>query len=90
MSEVPKTVWVTKYALTSGVQQFEAVASRHTADMITVPRDHGAPGWTLDQHFHGKDWHPTREAALARANEMKVAKIASLKRQIERLESLEF
>lgn len=33
---------------------------------------------------------PTRESALARAEEMRAAKIASLKRQIERLESLEF
>lgn len=40
--------------------------------------------------IYGKDWHRTPEAAIARAEEMRAEKIASLKKQIERLMKLEF
>ena len=39
---------------------------------------------------HGKDWHRTPEAALARAEEMRLAKIESLKKSIKKLEGLKF
>ena len=43
-------------------------------------------------HFHGegKDWTRTKEAAAARAEEMKAKKIKSLKKQIEKLERMKF
>ena len=39
---------------------------------------------------HGKDWHRTPEQALARAEEMRLAKIESLKKSIKKLEGLKF
>ena len=39
---------------------------------------------------HGKDWHRTPESALARAEEMRKAKIASLKKSIAKLEAMTF
>lgn len=44
----------------------------------------------FEEYARGKDWHRTPEAAIARAEEMKAAKIASLRKQIDRLEKLEF
>ena len=38
----------------------------------------------------GKDHHATREAAVARANEMRDKKIASLTKQIQKLRKLTF
>lgn len=38
----------------------------------------------------GRQWHRTREAAVARALEMREAKIASLERQIAKLRKMEF
>ncbi|MCP2082240.1 hypothetical protein [Methylorubrum sp. SL192] len=83
MSERPTTVWVTKYAVTSGI--YEAFVTGENNSFLSV--QHPARG---DQVLVPSEWRPTREAALARANEMKAAKIASLKRQIAKLEALEF
>jgi hypothetical protein len=41
-------------------------------------------------HFHRPDWHETKEAAIARAEVMRKKKLASLKKQISRLEALSF
>jgi hypothetical protein len=86
MTEAPRTVWVTKYALTAGVKQHPIVRLEEDGDLwAKLP---GSPSYGA--LIGPKDHHPTREAALARAEEMRAAKIASLKRQIERLENLEF
>lgn len=87
MSEVPKTVWVTKYALSDGLLAAEAM---HLPSGCARVAGHWPDGKPFEGFMAGSGFAATREAAVARANEMKVAKIASLKRQIERLESLEF
>ncbi len=75
--------WVTKYALTAGI--LEVDAERCTDRMISVD----APG-NYTSCYHGDDWHDTREAAVARAEEMRKKKIASLKKQLAKLEALKF
>ncbi|MGE0278428.1 MAG: hypothetical protein AB7R40_23780 [Nitrospiraceae bacterium] len=40
--------------------------------------------------FSKKDWHETAEAALAQADAMRLKKIASLKKQIAKLEAMRF
>jgi len=84
MSEAPKTVWVTKYALTEGVKECDVL--RMDADGYA--RIRWDTGFTKPVFL--RDYRVSRKAALIRANEMKAAKIASLKRQIEKLEALEF
>ncbi len=74
-------VWITKYALTDGI--FEAEVTESSA----------APGCVYEtgrgyaQYFHGEglQWHRTRESAVARAELMRTRKIASLKKQMNRL-----
>lgn len=89
MSEAPKTVWVTKYALTRGIEECTLVEFREMfSSRFAVVRWPGfETGGTV---LANCDYRLCREAALTRANEMKAAKIASLKRQIEKLEALEF
>jgi len=76
-------VWITKYALTSGIDK--VVATVLDTGMVT----YGNIGWR-HQYAHGKDWHRTPESAIARAEEMRTAKIASLKKSIAKLEKMVF
>lgn len=70
-------VYVTKYALTQGI--FEAQATDVRGGIIKLE------GSWIDL-FRKPDWHLSLEDARARAEEMRTAKIASLKKQLARLE----
>lgn len=74
--------WVTKYLFSEGILEVEGVVV-HKIDskMLSYGRYTSA---------HGKDWHRTPEAAIARAEEMRKAKIASLKKSIAKIEAMEF
>ncbi len=75
-------IWVTKYALTTGIFSADAEVNSGVAivPMFRVPT----------QYFHGNDWHETPEAALARAEEMRKKRIIALNRNIAKLQNLEF
>lgn len=62
--------FVTKYALTQGIQ--EVNGDLKSADMLSVKGMHG-----FDSYFHRDEWHETRESAVAKAERMRLAKIAS-------------
>jgi hypothetical protein len=80
-------VWVTKYALTSGIFEAQAeICADIDPQMISLKRSQGH----LQENFHGKDWHTSVEAAFKRANEMKEKKIVSLEKQIEELRKKKF
>lgn len=78
-------IYVTKYALTEGIQEMEAEESLHTDPMAVVRRK-----GTFDLYFHRKDWHPTREAAVIQANAMVAKKIKSIEKQMAKLKTLKF
>jgi hypothetical protein len=84
MSEEKIKAWVTKYALTEGIRVVDAKVCGD-GRMIA----YGSVGYG-SQHAHGKDWHRTPEAALARAEEMRKDKIASLRKNIAKMESMTF
>ncbi|MGK9167913.1 hypothetical protein KXR53_16520 [Inquilinus limosus] len=79
-------VWITKYALSAGIQEVEGELSGAPADMIVVQSQMG----TVYYHGEGRDWHRTREEAVARAEEMRKKRVASLKKQITKLKKLKF
>lgn len=80
-------VFATKYALSAGIEEFDADYSESYPSMVAKKTGR----WhTSTYHGEGKDWHRTREAAVKRANQMRAAKIASLKKQIAKLESQAF
>lgn len=77
-------VWVTKYALTSGIAEVEVEEPREaTPNMVCTP----APN---RQCFHGVDWHRTRAQAVVKAESMRLAKLVSHHQSIARLERLKF
>lgn len=84
-------VWITKYALSKGIfaQEVTPCQFMNSGRVFYVPE--GRPEWQREYaNGEGKEWHRTRESAIARAEEMRTAKIASLKKQIAKLEKMEF
>lgn len=79
------TAYITKYALSGGILKKEVKLEHNTGSMV-VALDNGYSFY----HGEGREWHRTKESAVARAEEMRVAKIASLKKQIAKLEKLSF
>lgn len=77
-------VWITRYALTTGITEVEAEDCGD--DMIRVREGSGF----LFYHKEGRDWHRTKESAVAKAEEMRQKKITSLKKQIDKLEKMRF
>lgn len=79
------TAYITKHALTVGIKPIcVELCSDISPDMVCEVDD------VWHSHFHGNDWHRTRDEAVARAEQMRVAKIESLKKQLAKLEKLRF
>lgn len=78
-----RKVWISKYALASGITEHEA----EVRDGAAFP---GEPFASFVWFTMGKDAHETREAAVAAAEQMRVKKIASLKKQLANLEAMRF
>jgi len=83
--------YITKHALTVGILDVEAEpfqSSPGTPIMVTWSY---RGGWCKGAaHGEGKQWHRTKEEAVARAEQMRLAKIVSLKKSTKKLESLNF
>lgn len=77
--------WITKYALTSGIKKMTVAQSKWHPSMVSTYM-----GYAQYFHTEGKDWHRTEEAAIARAEQMRAAKIASLEKQINKLKAIQF
>ena len=83
-----ETVWITKYAMTAGIREV-LLLQRVAGDMVKVKwTDRGVNNG--EELFFGKDFHDTQEAALARAEEMREAKIRSHEKSIAKLRKLIF
>ena len=78
-------VYVTKYALTLGIQEREVVECGHgmVKDMDTA---------FVAQYYHieGKGWHRTIESAIKHAHVMRDNRIKALEKQIDKLKKLKF
>ncbi len=77
-------VWIMKYALTQGI--FEVDADDDVDDGIISYQPPGC----LTVWLNKKYWRETKAEAIAIANEMRIRKIANLRKQIEKLEKLEY
>ena len=78
-------VWITKYALTDGI-------------ICTEGKDMFGGIWVKDEsiclgrnHFFERtEYSMTKQSAIQKAEEMRQKEIASLKKQIEKLEEMRF
>lgn len=76
--------WITKYALTKGILE-RSIRSfdGETAEDITG-------GHLRAKYYRKGEWHESKISAIEKAEEMRKKKIASLKKQIEKLEKMKF
>ncbi len=77
--------YVTDHALTVGILEVEA---RTYDDHNTMIEYSHCPFYV--QYAHAGEWFTSRDEAIADAESRRVRKIASLKRQIAKLEGLRF
>ena len=76
-------VWITKYALTQGIFKLHVT---DIGDGMVRSADNAFEMY----HEEGRDWHRTKESAIARAEEMRLKKITSLEKQIDKIKKLDF
>lgn len=89
MTDQPKTVFITKYALTDKITEHELRKVFEDGSYVEVAWK-GAASWNNTQLFFGKDWHYSAADALARAEVMRKAKIAGHERSIAKLRAMTF
>ena len=77
-------VWISKYALTVGVFEVDGEVTRNGGIAFTPPEG------GLRQYYYGNDWHDTKDAAVARAEDMRIRKLKSLDAQIKKVSALKF
>ncbi len=80
--------YITKYALSD--RKILKIEARLCGDVSNTMISYRTEGSMFDQYAHDTDWHRTLPDAIAKANEMRVKKIASLKKQIAKLEKIAF
>lgn len=74
--------YITKYALTAGIKLKEGEPYEGDQDRFSVAGD-----WSS---YSRSDWHEDPETALRQAEHMRAQRLASLRRQIAKLEKLVF
>lgn len=79
--------YVTKYALTEGIQP-KALKVALTGSGMAVEASDSYHRSTF--HGEGRDWHRTLDSAIRRAKVMQQGKIASLRRSLGKIETMEF
>ena len=80
-------VWSTKYVLTSGIEKITGkIDKREPRAFIKMGDKFSSMAFV----FWVGDWHKTEAEAIARAESMRAKKIASLKKQIAKLEAMKF
>ena len=77
-----QTIWITKYALTSGLEEVELVSIKGVWAHARWPQ-----GLNGEVSLARSEWEATKEEALARAEKMRKDRLASLRKQIAKLET---
>ena len=87
MDEPIETFYITKHALTQGIEKEQGrVCEAGGGSMIECH----PVGYSAYYHGEGREWHRTREAAIKKAEEMRLAKIKSIKKSLAKMEALRF
>ena len=80
-------VWITKYALTDGIIEVEVMQLMYLGhDIVAVNLEND----TRSINLCSDECYLSKEPAIQKAEEMRQKKIASLKKQIEKLEEMRF
>lgn len=77
-------VWITKYALTSGIEQKEV---DHSSYGDSTVRGMGGRGPIF---YRRGEWHESLDSAQRKAEQMREKRIAALEKQLAKLRALAF
>ena len=77
------TVYVTKYWMTDGILQVQAKDEPKHGQNVCV----NSRGWSV--YISPRDWCLTEEAARAEIAKLRAKKIASVKKQLKKLQDLD-
>lgn len=77
--------WISKYALSRGIYSISEDVQENDGVLM-----HKQNYYTAFFHGEGRDWHRTEAGAKGKADAMRMAKIASLKKQIDKLKAMSF
>lgn len=84
-------IYVTKYALTNGIELYENADVNTESNMACVDSTNSSSPWSRQYfHGHGREFHFAQKDAIDAAKAMKERKIKSLQKQIEKLQKMEF
>lgn len=79
-------IWNTKYCLTSGITVHDVEECGD--NMVVIPKTQTS--YPVHLHGEGKQWHRSLNAAIVRANEIKIKKLQSLDRQVKKISAIDF
>lgn len=79
-------VYITKYALTQGVYAIDGEADRHRPKLFVRTKVSGGP----PEYYQKPYWHEHKADAMRHANDLRLRRIATLKKQMTKLEGLNF
>ena len=86
MPEQPKYAYVTKYWATCGIQR--VVAVKITDQGMLICKVKGCVNGRDYYHGEGREWHFALADALSHVEMLRSKKIASLKKQLAKIETL--
>ena len=82
-----QTVWITKNIFTDGIYEAELTDAEMQIPTSVRVIDKLHPYHRI---YYEGEWHKTEAEAKSKANEMRLKKIKSLEKQLEKLHKLEF
>ena len=74
----------TKYAMTKGIEQIDGEVNKNYSNCVKYTINN----YTLYLWGEGKDWHRSLESATKRAEEMRLKKISSLEKSLDKLKKM--
>jgi hypothetical protein len=83
-------VWITKFALTRGILVAETIGEVQD-NIVRVPKHSGFhKGRYHSGYYSDTEWYRTEEEAVAHAEKLRDTKLRNLRRQIDKLEKMQF
>jgi hypothetical protein len=79
-------VYITKYALTDGILEVDAVIDTER-DMVSYKRKDSS--FRSYAHGKGRDWHESPASAYSKFEFMRARKIETMKKKISKLEAMQ-
>jgi hypothetical protein len=78
--------FITKYCLSRGIFEIEAVVTSHDKRIIMQTVD----GKGINCYYHAREWWEDKDQALKQARKMRNRKVERLRKQIEELNKMRF